>query len=630
MAQNGNIVQGAVADGVTGPRIVVGIDYGTSNTELAWAQTDGSAKNSMADLGSDLVVFKFWPGSDNPRVPSAISYSPTNPDTRRSQWGWSIDDDSKVLKWTKLELEPQSTKAELDQLRELTKGLDLLRELRESKNEGLMTDVPQHITKSAEDIVRDFLTKVSRVWYKHMKSQNQFVLEQVPLDLVITHPATWKYEAMNKTFRAAMGAFHSGMFPTIRNVSFASEPESWALYTIQNLLAKGHDVLIPGECFILCDAGGGTVDLVSYRVNKVDPLELHRIGNITGDKCGGTFIDKAFLDFLAPRLANLDIDPETVGTGGHMVFKPRSRVLLERFERIKHAFTGTGDASLTLPRGTKVVAGYEDSIVNGVLTLTEQDLKKMFSKSVNGTLGLLQRQMTRVMNTKYKGIPCQVTNIIMAGGFSESEYLFNQVKAYANKEADVEVQRADDCWIGIVKGAVLRGMGVGMAPAPAVIPCPRHYGICVSHRYEEWNNIGERTVDDSFHGQRMVPDHLSWLVRQGDAILPFEPIQTRFGVRCKFTKQQYDLGSSVRITFVASSIMEPPSTMAGLSRAENEVIYLDVESTMIPKSFLQKQSKSRGGSYLTADLEVVFEISDRVYVSVQHHGEVLANVDTNL
>lgn len=31
------------------------------------------------------------------------------------------------------------------------------------------------------------------------------------------------------------------------------------------------------DCFILCDAGGGTVDVVSYQVKKVTPhLELER------------------------------------------------------------------------------------------------------------------------------------------------------------------------------------------------------------------------------------------------------------------------------------------------------------------------------------------------------------------
>jgi hypothetical protein len=144
----------------------------------------------MSDFGSDLVVFKFWPGADVEFVPSVYSYSRTDPGTRKAQWGWSIDDNSKILKWTKLELQPQDTKTELSQLKELTKGLDLLRQLRRNEEEGVWDDVPQHITKSAEDVVRDFLTKVSRVWYQHMKSQNnQYVLEQVPLDLVITHPA---------------------------------------------------------------------------------------------------------------------------------------------------------------------------------------------------------------------------------------------------------------------------------------------------------------------------------------------------------------------------------------------------------------------------------------------------------
>lgn len=159
-------------------------------TELAWAQlSDGLPRNSLSDFGDELTVFKHWPGSDNPRVPSAISYSPTNPARRKAQWGWSIDDDSKVLKWTKLELEPQSTETELLQLKELTKGLDLLRELRENQLAGTMKDVPQHITKSAEDVVRDFLSKVAREWYKYMKSQNEYTLENLELDLVITHPA---------------------------------------------------------------------------------------------------------------------------------------------------------------------------------------------------------------------------------------------------------------------------------------------------------------------------------------------------------------------------------------------------------------------------------------------------------
>jgi hypothetical protein len=50
---------------------------------------------------------------------------------------------------------------------------------------------------------------------------------------------------MNKTYRAVVGAFAKGMFPTLRDISFASEPEAWALYIVQDLVKKGHDILIP-------------------------------------------------------------------------------------------------------------------------------------------------------------------------------------------------------------------------------------------------------------------------------------------------------------------------------------------------------------------------------------------------
>ena len=43
---------------------------------------------------------------------------------------------------------------------------------------------------------------------------------------------------MNKTYRAVMGAFPSGRFPTLRDIYFTSEPEASALWVVQDLVAK--------------------------------------------------------------------------------------------------------------------------------------------------------------------------------------------------------------------------------------------------------------------------------------------------------------------------------------------------------------------------------------------------------
>jgi hypothetical protein len=169
-----------------------------TSSELAWAQTDGQATfNSLSDLElkAKLTVFRDWPGRAGgaglkvtvERVPSQFSYSNTKNGCQ--QWGWSIDDDSNVLRWTKLDLEPRSPVGELDVLRHLMKGLDLVRELRANKNAAITNDIPRHIARSSEDVVQDYLGRVAREWYIHMKGETIHALQRVPVDLVITHPA---------------------------------------------------------------------------------------------------------------------------------------------------------------------------------------------------------------------------------------------------------------------------------------------------------------------------------------------------------------------------------------------------------------------------------------------------------
>jgi hypothetical protein len=90
-----------------------------------------------------------------------------------------------------------------------------------------------------------------------------------------------------------------------------------------------------------------------------------------GGKCGATFIDQAFFEWLQPRLENQELLPRDFRTGGHFILTPKGRVLLERFERVKHAFSGTENGDISLPRGTIVTADQQDGIDNGVISLTE-------------------------------------------------------------------------------------------------------------------------------------------------------------------------------------------------------------------------------------------------------------------
>ncbi len=56
---------------------------------------------------------------------------------------------------------------------------------------------------------------------------------------------------------------------------------------------------------MLCDAGGGTVDLISYTVTELRPiLKIKEAAPGSGGLCGSTFLNRAFAEFLVQKLGD--------------------------------------------------------------------------------------------------------------------------------------------------------------------------------------------------------------------------------------------------------------------------------------------------------------------------------------
>jgi hypothetical protein len=98
--------------------------------------------------------------------------------------------------------------------------------------------------------------------------------------------------------------------------------------------------------------------------------------------------------------------------------------------------------------------------------------------------------------------------------------------------------------------------------------CPRHYGLCVSESYAEYKHSGHEAVKDQFHGRKIVPEQLIWIVKKGDLILPDEPLKRKFGLSCKFSYSQISNNEKVRLTFVGTESQEPPSRLRVLPKGE--------------------------------------------------------------
>lgn len=84
---------------------------------------------------------------------------------------------------------------------------------------------------------------------------------------------------------------------------------------------------------LLVDLGGGTADLVSYRVLSKEPLQLEEICIGVGGKCGGSSCDRALHELMMKRYGEAFSSLATSKTG------PGSR-FMEIWESIKRDFDG--------------------------------------------------------------------------------------------------------------------------------------------------------------------------------------------------------------------------------------------------------------------------------------------------
>ena len=96
--------------------------------------------------------------------------------------------------------------------------------------------------------------------------RDETTLDLYPIDLVVTHPARWPETAVNLTVRAVTEAFtvafsgvRGGAGAHFRHVSLATEPEACAQTTMKDAAKARTSNLRPGDCFVIVDAGGGTV-----------------------------------------------------------------------------------------------------------------------------------------------------------------------------------------------------------------------------------------------------------------------------------------------------------------------------------------------------------------------------------
>ncbi|KAI1373089.1 hypothetical protein F4677DRAFT_430205 [Hypoxylon crocopeplum] len=598
------------------PRFLIAIDYGTTYTGVAWILTVGETPRL-----SDIKVVRNWPNGIDPKVPSLYTYSANSGD----QWGYGIGDNAYVIRWTKLELEQPSL---VEALRSLRLTLLEANHLGFTEENVLRNQIPRHVIKTPSDVMTDYLTEVALCVRRDIEAEKDPVtLTQFPIDFVITHPAVWDSRARNLTFRAALDAFGHA-FPEIGSipgtVRLVTESEACAQYTMRFALDEGVRSLTKGECFVVVDAGGGTVDLVSYRIDEASPnFRVTQVTQVSGGRYGSTRIDDAFLRYFLPKhlspesyraLLAIGDNEQQHSQGAHVVLRRGQQYMLKKFQTVKHRFEGPSasgspalDDAIELPDEIARQDDPSHNIRGGQLFITAAEMVKMFSESIDGTLDLINQQLVQIDRRRLK-----VKTIFLSGGFSQSEYLYKRVDKLA-REWKFKLFRGDDSWTAVVRGAALIGLGIGCEIPPASTRCPYHVGVVLARRFAEWDHYEEQKYTDSFDSISRARDDIKWVIAKGDLVSPLQGIEAKVRIIKKVTLKGSQTGRVVLVTSSFDGPGSPPTQYSG-AYAKRSELFLDYDLSLVTPDYrsniFQKETNAQSGlTYYKVEMQLEIKIT---------------------
>ncbi|KAH8737364.1 hypothetical protein BGZ61DRAFT_488745 [Ilyonectria robusta] len=379
------------ADQATDDILVIGIDFGTTFSGVAWAYS--GQPDEIEQITNWDTEFNHC--SDKEKTPTSILYGDEDEAT---MWGYSIPPNKDALKWFKLLL--------LDD-KDISKDVSASSQLHEARR---LRDVAN---KDPAEIISCFLRNL---WNHSMDSIRRSIgaglLQNSKFHVVVTMPAIWPHYAQQRMKRA---------------------------------------VNLSGDTIVVCDAGGGTVDLISYIIESVDPFVVKECVKGDGGLCGGVFLDEEFVKLIKRKM--------TAVAWNRVEKAEQRKVLNDSWEHgIKPQFENQSRTWLfDLPEGCGVKSGRLKR--RRTIDLSSEEILSVFSPVVKKILKLVEDQVQAVVK-KYSTYP---KYIILVGGFGRSRYLFNRLQA--EYRSDVLQGAGNKPWTAICRGAVVHGlMNMGLSP----------------------------------------------------------------------------------------------------------------------------------------------------------------------
>ncbi|KAJ2894215.1 uncharacterized protein MKZ38_007831 [Zalerion maritima] len=413
------------------PIIVIGIDFGTTYSGVAWTY---GAKKEMIEVIMDWECH-FSRNRECDKNCSAIHYEGVQ---KAITWGYDVPLDEDSLRWFKLLLIDEK---------------DLSPEVRESEKIKKARDMLKKFNKTPAGAIGDYLRKM---WNFSMteitKAMGEMEVKVSRFHVVLTLPAIWPDYASRRMREAVKSAGILKSRPLAEDtiISFMPEPEAAALSSFEDMNRKA--TIEKEDCFVVADCGGGTVDLISYKVTSTSPtLTFEECVRGDGAMCGACFLDDNFLGLMKDKLK---------GNWNKLSAREKERLRVQCWEDgIKHKFDGK-DSARTWPVMLNLFDMPADTsrcFKNHTVKLTNDEVASIFNPILCRVQDLIESQVRGVIAQTGK----KPKYLILVGGFGRCSYLYEYLKSNLNYDVEI-LQPVRRAWSAICRGAVLKAIPRGI------------------------------------------------------------------------------------------------------------------------------------------------------------------------
>ncbi|CAE6366755.1 unnamed protein product, partial [Rhizoctonia solani] len=394
-------------DAWSGPsKIILGVDIGTTQSAVAFAYLRPGRPQSLRRVGE-------WPGqvAQETKFPTLVYY---DSDNKPASFGASAlkrgveqkaeEEHWKLARHFKLHLHPQAMKDKHNlRTQPLPDGVSLL---------TIYTDFMVYLMKHTKNYFESRTIDGQEVWEELHKD----------MTIVLTHPNGWGVKEQNFLRQAAIAANYVPSSKAISHIRFVSEAEASVHFCVFD--GDLHNRLKPNTTFIVCDAGGSTIDTTAYCIKTASPLlELEEKKASACVQAGGVSVDDEFEQYLSQILNRIDIDNDDQGDYIRTAVKDFESVAKREFDDVG------GRYGVELGLGKKFVHK-EFGINKGAISLEGDKVESFFEKSVTQTIESVRQQMSE--------LDCK--HILVVGGFGESLYLRKGLTdAFGNNGCTVNV-----------------------------------------------------------------------------------------------------------------------------------------------------------------------------------------------